>query len=128
MYTQDEFEEDIAYLESCRAKVRLLVVAASELANPWKIDGLEAKRRLDILDRLVEECETRRKNAKFVIARSIENGVKERNRLGGKRTPRRTKLGYMFREVTHDQAMSLKHKGFEVQHVGAGKGWRVRIS
>jgi hypothetical protein len=129
MYTQEEFEEDVAGLEEQRHKIRLLIVAASESGNPWRRDGLESKRIDDALLRKIEECEQRRKIAKFAIANAIEQRRLDKN--AGKKPSkgglqRREKYGYMYKTITQPQAMALKHKGFEVQMIG--RDWRVKVS
>lgn len=84
MYTQEEFEEDVAILEEEKHKVRSLVVAAAERNNPWRVDGIETLRRLKILDEMIERCEQKRKTFKFVIARSIEDKRVEKNKENSK--------------------------------------------
>src|ERR1700675_2130528 len=127
MYTQEEYEEDIAYLEECRSKVRLLVIAASEKDNPWKQDGLESKRQLDILEELINKAELKRRMTKMGIAKRIERQRLDRNE--GKDTekgPVRTSLGTMWKTIDKDRALRLNQSGFQTRFIGTG--WQVRIS
>jgi hypothetical protein len=127
MYSEDEYQEDIAYLEECRSRVRLLIVAASEPNNPWKQDGLESKRQLDILEELMSKAELKRRMTKMGIAKRIERQRLDRNE--GKTTkngPQRTSLGTMWKTIDKDRALRLKQNGFQTRFIGTG--WQVKLS
>lgn len=125
MYTQDEMEEDLDAIEVERARTRVLVVAAAERDNPWRLDGLKAKARFDMLDEMERKARVKRVMSRIsTMQRIIQQRRDRSNEQAGEFV---SKAGPRYKMVTQDESIALRKQGFNTEMVGRNK-WRVQES
>src|SRR6267142_3056585 len=122
MYSQEECDVDVEHLEMERSQLRILFLTGQTEQGrhePTRLDGMKYKEQDDILLKEISRCQQRVNFSKFQWAQKMAR-AKEIGKVKKNRTMKR---GH-WRNVTAEQALFLKQKGYETRCTGV-KTWQV---
>jgi hypothetical protein len=122
--TKEGFEVANKVIESHYSRLRALTLAAAIPGNLWRVDGIEMRKRFQMLDKLCSDLGAR----KLMRPMGIASRLSAKDAPSGKLVsePRRAGLGHMWRSVTPERAIELKKGGFETRYIGVS--WQVKVS
>lgn len=125
LYTRAELENDLAIIAAERHKIITLLTVADVVPIEWRLDGLEALRRLRFLENEVERLTQKYKGTIYflsVLRKEMEELKKAKGLLGENGMSRAK-----WESVDPDMAIKLKQRGYEVRCIGL-KAWEWKVS
>ena len=122
--TQAEYDAEVNVIEQEQQRLRTLLSVADLVPRDWRLDGLEFRRKMNILDAESESLKQRKQYSAFMNAERLRLKIAEKKAKGNRdKELHRERWGKI---VTADIAMSFKQQGFTVRCIGL-KEWQVAV-